>query len=222
MTGDSARIMFLFGLVAAGFCLYIWLTYSMRAGNRVHAVLAVWASSSFPILWAGVFVEHRSLLDMLNPATQSWAAEFSDSVAFPAAAWIAATGSKYGRLTQFHWRPLPSWVRFACALCGVTAGVAFHAYDSPHYTLLARNSPGMLLHDYLAFPVIFGGMLYGLVMLFKLRYDWRHFAAMLVVIVVGFGGPATADNTFHHLDVRDMHVQLDWNTGKVVPYPNLK
>lgn len=223
MTGELLRNIFLAGLVVAGICLYIILTSSMENGRKWWAVLAIWVSSPIAILSVGVIMEHRRVLDMVNPATQSWAALFSDVGPLPAAAAIAAAGISYTRFRAYRWESPHPCVKVVCGLAGVLAGILFHRYDAPHYTELARNSPGMLTHDFLAFPVIFGGLLYGLWLLWRSRYARRrHLPAMLMVIIMGFGGPATADNTFHHLDGRNMHVQLDWDTGKVIPYPNLK
>jgi|GEM_PF-3669855 len=190
------------------------LCYNIRRGNRWWAAATIWLASPVPILGVGVGMEQRNVLDMLNPAKQALSALFGDLLVLPVVVWLMAYAVKQSANTTFtvadRWRWMWCWA------VGCAGGLLFHLYDAPHYTRLAVNSPSKYTHDYLAWPAIMAGLLFGFIVVLR-SSTTRKLGFMALGAFAIFLALMTLDTIAPHWNA-PLHVQYDWNTGKVIPY----
>ncbi|HSW81145.1 MAG TPA: hypothetical protein VLG40_01995 [Candidatus Saccharimonas sp.] len=205
---------FLFAVAALAIVCSFLLCYNIRRGNPWWAAAMVWLASPVPILVVGVGMEHRNALDMLNPAKQALSALFGDLLVLPVVVWLLAYAVKRSSDTAFTQGY--GWLWIGCHVVGQISGLLFHAYDSPHYTWLAINSPGKDMHDYLAWVAILAGLLFGFITVLRKRETRKLGVAALGVFAV-FVLLMVFDTAAPHWHT-PLHVQYDWTTGKVIPY----
>lgn len=189
-------------------CLAIW------TGKPLLAALTVWLASPVPILGIGVFIEHRNLLDMIDPAKQAYSALFGDLLILPVVIGLLAYAVKRYPVTTSLNFYLTMWA--LCFFLGVLTGLLFHLYDAPHYTQLAANSPGKWAHDGSAWPAISTGLLFGFITVLS-RRESRKVGFVALAAFAVFAVLMVVDSVAPHWNA-PLHVQFDYNTWQVIPY----
>jgi len=102
---------------------------------------------------------------MFNPKTQSWAFLFGDLLFLPFALAMLALGAAHVQLEASGWVSYESggWQRL-CFWIGLAAGFVFNRFDAANYSnegsLGAIFSPTKLAHDFIAYPVLVGSLLF--------------------------------------------------------------
>lgn len=205
-------------LLAYTLFVYVLLTTAMWQGQPWLAALWVWLASLVPVYCVAAFIERRPI-KITEFSSQSWAFLFGDIIVLPLMAMALAKAWQYmpAMHTSAWWQ---SWVwRVFCLAMGVGAGTAFHLMDRVNYEPLAWNSPSKLTHEFCAFVVLFGGLLFGLIpaaLSANAGSGWYVVAA--VVCLLAWVALGVADNTVHHLDGRNLHVLFDWLGFRSIPY----
>ena len=193
------------GLIAWLAVLWAFLVYQRESplGAAVVALL----SSPILLLVLRQTLEKGEPAGLFSPATQSWAFLFGDVLWLPASFAAAAYGQRFVQDdSKFH----SHWWLAGCVVIGVVAGVVFHKLDQEVYVLnghgLALVSPTKLAHDFVAYPLLFGGLLFlGLPVLVH-RFWWAGATALIGVLLWGLMGVADAKRS---LDPKDLHPK--WN-----------
>lgn len=119
------------------------LVGSIRAGNPMVVIIVCLCASVLPMLLLALAMERRSLAGIADPARQSWAFLFGDTLFLPFMAAMLALG--WRRLDQMgaHWYNAWWWVGLS-ALAGLVVGIAFHAMERANFESMAFNSPTKL------------------------------------------------------------------------------
>jgi hypothetical protein len=146
------------GLVLYGGLIYLLLVWSVQGGRPMLAVL--WALTASPLLLLVLRLTWEEgqpgLIDLKNG---SWSFQLGDTFVLTTAFAVATIA----------WMSIPHeafflsgrWMMISL-LIGIAAGMAFHAFDTVNYTRdgveLALNSPTKLAHDFVAYPVLLGGL----------------------------------------------------------------
>jgi hypothetical protein len=165
---------FLLGLGVTTVLLYAWLTSAIIGGNRSSAVLVALIASPISFLALALTFEKtqagrgESVIAVIKSVfsfkKQAWSFIIGDLLLLPVVAyWLA---DKWAIIDdRFRVQP-PSWWLLSLLL-GVVAGGAFHAMDKKGYAELGHaksiDAPTKLFHDFVTYPVLFGGFLYAFV-----------------------------------------------------------
>jgi hypothetical protein len=186
---------FLLILVILDVLLYLWLTSAITGGDPWMAAFVCLMAS--PILFLGLayFLETSStghgrgssfgaaFKSVFSYKKQAWSFIIGDIFLLPAAAWIAAhKWSQIADRSELTW----SWWTLSLLLGGI-AGAAFHfLLDTPGYTqrgfASSLDSPTKLFHDFVSYPVLFGGLLYAFIPL--VGATWVNWHTILIVLLV--------------------------------------
>src|SRR4051812_19767721 len=185
------KLMFLVCMVAYAVVVGALFVYTIRhrhTTDSLDVLLTMWLSSIFPMFIVGTILEGRQLSDILSVKHQSWAFIFGDSIFLPLAGAmfvLALRRQTLGYQLVDRW-----WWVAVSATVGVAAGFVFHAMDRGSYNSLRFNSPTKLIHDFVAYPLLFGGLLFlgGSVLVNLFQHGHRGLSFALVGIVVGLGG----------------------------------
>lgn len=179
--------------------LYPWLTAATTSGRSTWAVVAAWTASPILFLVWAVLLESRSVQDggrgetfteifrsVFSHKKQAWSFLYGDTILLPWAFWIAS--DKWSEMGN-HTIMIPSWWWWLCLALGVAAGAGFHfKIDKPGYTArgyaASLNSPTKLFHDFVSYPVLFGGLLYAFGPLFITTWLNLHTVSILVLVGV--------------------------------------
>lgn len=154
------------GVFLAGVAIYaafdfLLLVYCVRNGSVLGAVIAALLASTIPIALLASLMEHRSLIQIVaHYQDQSFAFLFGDLIFLPFAAAMAALA--WRQIPNEGWRVSWQWT-LASALIGLAAGLTFrYLMDKPNYATAdamgSFEAPTKLLHDFCAYPVLFGGL----------------------------------------------------------------
>lgn len=145
----------LFGLV-----LYVSLVGFAVRGEAMGAPCMVILASPLGLLVVAAALEMRTPPEVINFQTGSWSLMIGDTFVLTTAAAVAA----------LSWRKAPVkspriavWWVVLCAFIGLAAGIGFHLLDGVGYRAVGAeallNSPTKLFHDFVSYPVLFGGLL---------------------------------------------------------------
>lgn len=195
------------GLAIWAVLMFVSLIANVRAGHPVNSIFAVLLASPLLLVVLGVLLEGRNPGDVLNVRNGSWAFVLGDSIALTAAAAFASIA----------WRAIPHqgwivswWWTALSGLIGLMAGVAFHLMDRSGYINAGAGdrvlSPTKLAHDFVAYPVLFGGLVcIGVPLL--LHWSWHTWAilgcvGLWLVFVV-------RDGVFANLNPFELHPAWD-------------
>ncbi len=215
-TSTVSYWVYLLILATYGVLVFSSLTFTIRRGSVSGAVLSAWLASPIPMAIVATWPEHRAVTEVFNPAIGSWAFIFGDLVFLPFAAGMLALGWRHLDQVQRHWYTSWQWLALS-ALLGLAAGFVFHYLDAPNYDPLAFSSPTKLLHDFVAYPVLFGGLwaaFWPVIRYGKSRkFGWLALVGLLMWFVAGY-----ADHSIHTLNGENLHVRFDWKRMRVLPY----
>jgi hypothetical protein len=137
--------------------IYIFI---LRSGNPkliIGTLLCTWLSSLIPMAFVGQRMEHRTPKELFDPKSGSWMFIFGDGIFLPISAvafavvWESNEEADFGQ----QW-----WWLATATLLGIAAGIVFHALDKPNYDPERFSSPTKLVHDYGAYPLLAGGLMF--------------------------------------------------------------
>lgn len=200
---------FIVGLVIQVAILYPWLTSVTTSGYSVLAVLVAWTASPILFLTWAILLESKSVQDggrgetfpavfwsVFSHKKQAWSFLYGDTILLPFAFLIVA--DKWGQIGDRS-SMTPSWWWWLSLALGIAAGAGFHyKVDKPGYTqrgyAASLHSPTKLFHDFVSYPVLFGGLLYSFGPLFITSWFNLHTILVLVLVAVWFCLGAKLDN----------------------------
>lgn len=181
--------------------LYVILTaYTVVAGSWMAGVVA-WVSSPILLFVYALLFERMPVAaggrgetvlavfkNLFSIREQSWAFIFGDWLLLPGAFVIAAlkwSVADYRIDVSLWW-----WWWILSLVIGGLAGTWFHfVVDKPAYSRVGRaaslQAPTKLLHDFVSYPVLAGGLLFALVpMVFELQWTWSSDWNLYTILVL--------------------------------------
>lgn len=165
--------------------------------GSVFAVVAIYVASPIAMLCRAVFHERRSFREVFDLKIGSWAFLIGDTTVLPLASVFIVFG--WYEVASVESAQSMS-VFLGCFGVGVLVGGLFHAIDGIGYRSAgaqeALSSPTKITHDFCAYPVLLGGLLYGAIPIVQ-DWGWYSWAALGCVAV------------WLLLCVRDLYVGLD-------------
>ncbi len=170
-------------------------------------VLAVWLSSPCTMYALRESCEkvgkEMPVFDLKNG---SWAFLIGDTVVIPMAMLFALKG--WVGQDQSYWSESYIWLATTFA-AGLLAGTIFHLLDGIGYkakgAAAALSSPTKLAHDFVAYPVLCGGLVYGGV---PLLFQWSIWSTLCLGCVVVWLLLAVCD-ALRGLDPKKLHPAWD-------------
>lgn len=192
------------------FAIFVMLFYVI--GTQLLRGYQPWVPALVPIIVSIVgmavirwVVEQSRLNGMFNPRTQSWAFMFGDLFSLPVAMFCIAVARDKAELGS--WADAPWWYLVA-ALCGLAAGVAFHAMDIQEYRSqgaeLALESPTKIWHDFVVYPVLFGVLLWaGVPLLWS--WPWSTWTMLAIAAIASWLVFGVVSDGNRGLSAYDMH-----------------
>jgi len=151
---------FLASVLAWAVLIFTLLVWSVRTGHRKLAVVACWLASPVPIAIVAKAMEQRYLLDILaHFQYASWALLLGDTIFLPFSAWMMARA--WATLPLGGWKTSWWWLVVSAGAGAAFAGIVRHIEAVRYawfYAFGSLSAPSMLVHDFCAFPVLFGAM----------------------------------------------------------------
>lgn len=147
-------------MLTSAIVLFALLVSLGRRGNAWATAIVILAAS--PVAMAIINrLEGGDLWHMFNPSIASWVFVFGDLFALTWAGWHI---SKAWKDLPAGWFSGLSWV-LGCVVIGIAAALAFHfVLDGPGYieagATAQLSSRSKEWHDFVAYPVLFGGLVY--------------------------------------------------------------
>jgi len=197
--------------------VFLGLVRSVMAGNWFLAVVLALLASPVPMALTRAFVEGGSVRDMFDPNLQSWTFIFGDIIALPLAVAMAALGWQELSQAGTQWYTNLIWL-LASAAIGALSGLGFHLLDSGAYRAAgaanALESPTKLVHDFVAYPILFGAIVcVGVPLLgctvnsFRpwLHFDLKPYAGLMLIGLLGWVVLGAMDARVHIPKPADMH-----------------
>lgn len=174
-------------LLLYGLLLYTLLTWSVRSGKPVLTGVCALAASPLLLLVLRLTLEkgQPGLVDLRNG---SWSFQLGDPFVLMPALVVATLA----------WQSIPregffastEWALLSLAI-GMAGGIAFHMFDTANYVAAnweqALNSPTKLAHDFVAYPVLLGSLVYAGVPMCVYRGElasWMLPTFLILVVVV--------------------------------------
>lgn len=180
--------------------LYVCITTATTLWhNWLVVVMVAWFASPILFLIFALIFERESVeaggrgatvgqvfASVFNPRKQAWSFLVGDLIILPAAFAVAAL-----RWSMSDYRMDLSllWWWIASFAIGVVAGCGFHyGIDRPEFTkkgmAASLNSPTKLLHDFVSYPVLIGGLFFvvGPILLDTNGYDFAHAWHLYVIL----------------------------------------
>ncbi len=214
----TARIPYsAFIVLMAVYAMFIFygLVRSVINGHWVMAVVFALLASPVPMALTRFFVENGSVRDMFDFRLQSWTFLFGDVFALPFTAAMATLGWMGLDKVGGHWYTSHIWM-FASAVIGVLAGIGFHVMDSGAYRAAeaagSLNSPTKLVHDFVAYPVLFGALVcVGVPLLVSVfddnttNFDMKLYTGLMVIGLLTWFTLGILDAKIHNPEPAKMH-----------------
>lgn len=202
----------LYGSLAA-WLMGIWVILAVNPNRPIVLVITAWLASPLPLLFLRLTME-ESFGGLFSVKTQSWALLFGDTLWLPLAFGAAALGHGLVPENSFF----RSWLWLvSCIVVGVAAGTVFHALDTIAYNNagaeLALLSPTKLAHDFVAYPFLFGGLLY--IGLPVMMHDFRGYGLPVLLLVCMWGLMGYADSQ-RGLNPLNLHPLWDVASFRVI------
>jgi hypothetical protein len=173
------------------------------------------------VILIGVIIERRKLIQLVNPALQSWAFLFGDPILVIDAALLALVRPDLVKL--YAWGDT-WWWWVTSVIVAVVLVAAFRMAEAPRYlgwgASGARMSPTKLAHDELGFPLFAGTLLYlGVPSLGLLaRIDTVGVPFVAVTLVAVWVCLGYMDYSCRYLDPKNQHPNWDVEQFRPLPY----
>lgn len=202
--------------------LFVWCVVLYSAvvvygttGHIVPVVIAALLSSPVLLFALRVTAEEGLPAGLFDPKTQSWSFLFGDTFLF-ALFVLPVVVVGHRRIDAHNWYHSGWWI-VGCLIIGFVAGYAFHTIDGGNYAKagaeLALNSPTKLAHDFVAYPVLLGGLLcLGIPVLL---YEFKWLGVLGIVGLLGFG-LMVAHDAVSGLDPHKLHPRWDTKNFRVI------
>lgn len=207
-----SQYIFYTGCMAASIGLFWLLIATIRQGVWWAAALTAFAVSPGIILVLGGTFEQRSVWGLLDFDRQSWAVLIGDTFMLPLAAAMAALAWKRQQTIFTRWQ-LSLGRGLLFFIVGIVAGFTFHTWDSIINYIPAGagdvvDSPTKVWHDLVAYPVLFGALLYGgIPVVFRRRATWHRW--VIVACSVVWLAMVIRDTFWGRLDPNWLHPAWD-------------
>ncbi|MEO5949996.1 MAG: hypothetical protein ABIQ04_00960 [Candidatus Saccharimonadales bacterium] len=211
---------FLVILMMYGVFMFLALVHSARRGDIAPSVLIIWLAS--PVLLAAVRLSLEREFDakLISPKTQAWSFLFGDTISLPIVAGALALGWRSMPIASRWYSPI--WTIVSAAL-GICAGLAFHLMavgeTRAANAALSINAPTKLAHDFVAYPVIFGGLACIGVPVVACAISqglWPWHLILAIAGVLSWVGLVVHD--VQGLDPKELHPQWSTSQFRVIPY----
>ena len=168
---------------------FLWVALVQVRDNPFGAVAVALLASPILLFVLRVFLEDWQPKGLFDPATQSWAFLFGDALWLPMAFAAAAYGQRsVPQDSTFR----SGWWLAVSVVAGVAAGVVFHKMDQAVYVTAgygqALLSPTKLAHDFVAYPLLFGGLQFLGVPVLVHHFWWTGMVALAGVLLWGAMG----------------------------------
>lgn len=139
-----------------------WLSRDYPVIGSLLAVFAIYVASPIAMWRSATKYERRSFREVFDLKIGSWAFLIGDTVVLPLMAVFMTSG--WHEEVPVTTTVNPSLV-LGCLGVGVLVGGLFHWLDGLNYKSAgaeeALDSPTKITHDFCAYPVLFGGLIYG-------------------------------------------------------------
>lgn len=205
--------------------LYNRLTNAVRNGRPFRAASSVWLASPVPLSIIVVFGEHRPFTSLLDLSKMPLSLIIGDSIVLPTAAAIAAWSVKMSaNLENSTLQALKkgdvadsSLTWWICLLLGHVAGVTFHVWDAGNYAAAHLDSLvwsiSKMWHDLVAYPSLFGGLLFAFVVIVVKTTQHRgRFAGAFLICILAWLCLGIYDGS-RGLDARNFHSPCNLQCG---------
>ncbi len=160
-----------------------WLGREFPIVASVLAVFAMYVASPIAMWHSAVAYEYRTFREVFDLKIGAWSFLIGELVVWPVAAVFTVVGwheAVPAHSTQS--RPL----LLGCLGIGVALGGLFHFVNGRGYRSVgaqeALDSPTKITHDFCAYPVLSGGLIYGAIPLVQ-DWGWYSWAIGSCVIV---------------------------------------
>jgi hypothetical protein len=199
-------------MLYVGLGLYLAALWAVLIHQRDHPFVVVqvaWLASPLLLLVLRVTLEDGLPEGLFSWKTQSWAFLFGDILWLPMAFGFAAYGQRFvpddSVFRSFWWLTV-------CVVVGVGAGLLFHSMDTGAYidagSEWALKSPSKWAHDFVAYPLLFGGLFYLGLPVAVHHFKWTGAVILLGVLLwIAMGGKDTVSKP------RPANLHPDWNEG---------
>ena len=194
MAADTKLTRTEFLAYVAVYDLLISLGFIAAAGTRslteamLLAAITAWLSSIVPMGAVGCYYEKRPFTDVFSPKISALQFLYGDSIFLPFALAMFAAALAHEHHSSWH---VTIWWYVVAVVIGSLAGLVFHAHDQKNYDPERFNSPAKLVHDFTAYPLLLGGLVFlGVPALINglAQLDWVALVIIVLGVVVGFGG----------------------------------
>jgi len=175
--------------------MYGGLIVAVQRGNFWMPPLVVLLASPILLASLALTLEGRGF-SIFDLGRQSWAFAIGDSLALTTAFALAALA--WRKMPADHWSRSPSWIVASLAI-GLLAGAGFHALDTKGYRVVGAGqallSPTKLAHDFVTYPVLFGGLVCVGVPLLAVWGWWSWYVMSILICVLVWATLVAADVT---------------------------
>lgn len=199
----------------AGLCAAMRLGMSSPVAGSVMAVLVIWYSAPYVMWKYRKKYEGTEAPKMFDLRKGSWAYLIGDTIVLP----IGAVVLVFGRHDRASVEGGLLLGLLLCLIAGIAAGSLFHAWDTKVYKEQgaedALKCPTKIAHDFCAYPVLLGGLLYGAIPLIQ---DWSWHSYVFVGCVIAWLALAACDGK-RNLRVPDLHVRWNPNLFRPMKWP---
>ncbi|MBC7746859.1 hypothetical protein H7Y40_02675 [Pedobacter sp.] len=208
------------GLALYAVACLLMLAQGGTSGNVARVVAAAWLASPLIMATVRMFLEAAQPKDMFSWRTQSWMFLFGDIIFLPFAFAAAAFGWQKLDTTGGQWYTNVWWLLTAAAI-GIISGVIFHQLDVVNYAKdgmeLALNSPSKWAHDFVAYPVLFAGLVYlGIPIVFSSLFRPYGILTLVGIALWGLMGVRDAGLILSPLKASDLHPKWDQEKFSVI------
>lgn len=182
--------LFIIGSVAYAVVAGYLLMWSTQQGRWYLAMLAVWLMAPIPLLGVSIWLEKRSLAQLLDPQTNSWLL-YGNVILLPLVAALCAL--TWRRLEAADKKPYTTLESYGVGVI-IGAVVAMFLTEQGAQELpgfrhgAALSTPGSVVHIVVTAPVVVGSLVYcGLaplvIMALRRELRWQRVGWPLVVFV---------------------------------------
>lgn len=197
-----------------GWLVLLWALLVWQRTNPLALVFVALSASPLLLLALRVTLEDGQPTGLFNPSRASWAFLFGDVVWLPLAMAACAYGQR--NLPDSGWHHTSWWLPL-CVLLGLGAGLAFHfLMDQPAYVQAgwgqALYSPTKVAHDFVSYPLLFGGLAWLGVPVLVHDFKWAGAVGLVGVLLWGAMGardathPPKPENLHPRWSVTDFRV----------------
>ncbi len=190
-------------------------SFGMR-GHWYGAAAAALFASTIPMALVAYWIEGRGPATIFSLTKGSWAFILGDALALPLVAGASALVWKHIDAASW-WRS--GWWTVIAIIIGLGASAGFHwIIDAGAYSAAQNSSPTKIVHDMVAYTVLFSGLT--LLAVPAILQGWTLgpvFGSVLAIFGIAAWGLFGLHDAMAKLNPNDLHVAWDWSTMSVEP-----